>query len=687
MGFLSFITFILMSAQTLLYIILSGIIALLLALFQYLYKAKTSRLNVVFTFLRFLTYFTILLLIINPKFDKTTFYNVKPKLVVAVDNSSSILHLKQNEKIVELVNKLKTNPELSAKFEIDIYSFGSEINQEKSFKFDEERTNISKVFTSLKQAYKGNVAPTLLITDGNQTYGKDYEFTATKFNQPIYPIILGDTTTYSDLKIEQLNVNKYSYLKNKFPVEAILVYNGKKSVNTNFIVTSGNSRVYNKPISFSKRNNSQIINFTLPANSVGVKSYRAQLVPLNIEKNTINNSKEFAVDVINQKTNVALVSDLIHPDLGALKKSIESNEQRTVSIINPNNVINKLNDFQLVILYQPNNTFKSVYSEINKLQKNNFTITGGKTDWAFLNSSQKYYSRNISNIKEDYQALLNENYSTFIVDDLDFKSFPPLRSYFEDANFKTNSETILFKSINGIKTNQPLLSTFEVGNRREAVLFGEGIWKWRAQSYMNDQSFNRFDDFIGKLVQYLASNKRKNRLNVIHESFYNGNDDIIISAQYFNKNYEFDARENLSILVKDKISGVEKTFPFILKNNNYQVNLSSLPASEFNFTVKVDGEPISRSGTFKILEFNVEQQFLNADVTKLQQVAANTNGNSYFIDNTEELINDLLNDNRYKTIQKSNKNTVPLIDFKFLLFLIALSLTIEWFLRKYNGLI
>jgi len=103
--------------------------------------------------------------------------------------------------------------------------------------------------------------------------------------------------------------------------------------------------------------------------------------------------------------------------------------------------------------------------------------------------------------------------------------------------------------------------------------------------------------------------------------------------------------------------------------------------------LQVDGEPISRSGTFKILEFNVEQQFLNADVTKLQQVAANTNGNSYFIDNTEELINDLLNDNRYKTIQKSNKNTVPLIDFKFLLFLIALSLTIEWFLRKYNGLI
>ncbi len=676
-----------MSTETLLYIILSGILALLLALFQYLYKAKASKLNMLFAFLRFLTYFSILLLIINPKFDKTTFYDEKPNLVIAVDNSSSIKHLKQDEKAQVLVDDIKRNKELTDKFNIDFYSFGSDISSSDSVKFDKNRTNISKVFSNLQQVYQGSVAPTLLITDGNQTYGNDYEFTANKYNQPVYPVILGDTITYSDLKIEQLNVNKYAYLKNKFPVEAIVVYNGKESVNTNFIVTAGNTRVYSKPISLSKLNNSKIINFTLPANSVGVKSYRAQVVPLSTEKNTINNSKEFAVEVINQKTNIALVSSIIHPDLGAIKKSIESNEQRTVSIVKPNEIINKPNDYQLIVLYQPNNSFRSIYSELNQFRKNNFIITGTKTDWTFLNSIQNNYSKKVSNAKEEYQALLNTNYSTFIVDDLNFKSFPPLESFFEDVSFKTNSEIILHKTINGINTNQPLLATFESENRREAVLFGEGIWKWRAQSYLNEKTFNGFDDFIGKLVQYLASNKRKSRLNVTYESFYNGNDDIIISAQYFNKNYEFDPRGNLSVVVKDKVSGTTRTLPFILNNNNYQINLSNLQASEYNFTVKVNGEPISRSGVFKILEYNVEQQFLNANVTKLQQVATNTNGSSYFIDNPEDLFTDLLQDNRYQTIQKSNKNTVPLIDFKFLLILIALSLAIEWFLRKYNGLI
>jgi len=78
---------------------------------------------------------------------------------------------------------------------------------------------------------------------------------------------------------------------------------------------------------------------------------------------------------------------------------------------------------------------------------------------------------------------------------------------------------------------------------------------------------------------------------------------------------------------------------------------------------------------------------LNANVTKLQQVATNSKGSIYFIKNTDSLIPNLLNDSRYSIVQKSTKNVVPLIDFKYLLALIALSLSIEWFLRKYNGLI
>ena len=101
----------------------------------------------------------------------------------------------------------------------------------------------------------------------------------------------------------------------------------------------------------------------------------------------------------------------------------------------------------MVILYQPNNTFRLIFSEIDKLQKNCFVITGPKTDWTFLNTIQKNYSKNITNAMEEYQALLNTNYTTFIVDDINFESFPPLESYFDfyDSVFKTNSESFYIK--------------------------------------------------------------------------------------------------------------------------------------------------------------------------------------------------------------------------------------------------
>ncbi|WP_452220803.1 VWA domain-containing protein [Lacinutrix salivirga] len=677
-----------MQTQTLLYIILAGIIALLLALFQYWYNSKhKSKTKVLFTFLRFLTLFSIFLLLINPKFEQNKIYTEKPNLVVAIDNSSSIPHLEQSENVLAFSDFLKSNTQLSDKFNIDMFSFGNTLNLNDSLSFKEETTNISKTVTQLNQIYKNTVSPTILVTDGNQTLGSDYEFAGKKLNQPIYPIILGDTINYTDLKISRLNVNKYAYLKNQFPVEAVLVYNGNSNVSTKFVVKAGNSTVYSKAVQFSKTNNSQLINFTLPANRVGVQSYKAQLVPISNEKNTVNNYKNFAVEVIDEKTKVAIVSSMVHPDLGVLKKSIESNQQRTASFFKPNEIINKLNDFQLVILYQPNNSFKQLYSALEKENKNKFVITGPQTDWNFLNKEAKFYSQDITSQTEDYQPELDTNYGAFIIEDLDFSSFPPVASSFGETQFKVPFQTLLNKTVDGFSTNEPLLVTLESDSRREAVLFGENIWKWRAQSFINNKSFTNFDNFLGKLIQYLASNKRKNRLDVDYESFYQGNNNVLIKAQFFNKNYEFDATETLAITVTDKVSNIVKQFPLLLKGNNYEVDLSQLPASDYSFTVKASRENISKSGNFKILEYNIEQQFLNANVSKLKQLAINSNAKSYFITNYQSIVNDLVNDDRYKPIQKTDKKIVPLIDWKYLLFFIALTLALEWFLRKYNGLI
>ncbi|WP_299781032.1 VWA domain-containing protein [uncultured Formosa sp.] len=674
-----------MPTQTVLYIILAGIVALLLALFQYKYKVKSmSKLYMLFAFLRFITIFSILLLLINPKFEQLELTTVKPKLLVAVDNSNSIVQLEQTEQAKQAVQAIRSNSELNKKFNIEYYNFGKTLNTSQALTFTEKQTDISSALNALQDIYQDEVAPTILITDGNQTFGSYYEFS--NYNQPVYPIILGDTTTYIDLSIRQLNVNKYAYLKNKFPIETILAYNGKETVNTTFFVTSGKQTVYSKNITFNATHTSEVLQFTLPAHKVGLSAYKAQLKPLKFEKNKVNNIKNFAIEVIDEKMNVAIVSNFYHPDLGMLKKSIESNEQRSVSILKPNEIKSKLNDFNLVILYQPDNQFKFIFDAIKAENKNVFIISGSQTDWFFLNEQTNYYEHDITSQTEMYQGAFNTSFSNFIVDDLDFESFPPLQSAFGDLTFFAPYETLLFKKVGNIVTKAPLLATLESNGRREAILLGENIWQWRAESFINEKSFNTFDNFIGKLVQYLSSTKRKSRLVVDFESFYEGVNNVIIKAQFFNKNYEFDGKESLQIKLKNKNTNKISEVPFVLKNNNYQVDLNHLEAAEYEFTVSAITENISQSGSFTVLEYNVEQQFLNANVSKLNLLARKTEGTSYLIANYQSLFEDLISNKKYTTIQKSSKTARGLIDWTYVLGIIVFCLSLEWFIRKYNGL-
>ena len=76
-------------------------------------------------------------------------------------------------------------------------------------------------------------------------------------------------------------------------------------------------------------------------------------------------------------------------------------------------------------------------------------IIGAKTNLNLLNKYQSNYTHDITSQTEEYQPSLNPNYATFIVDNLNFNDFPPLKGAFGKLTFKIPYETILYKTING----------------------------------------------------------------------------------------------------------------------------------------------------------------------------------------------------------------------------------------------
>ncbi|WP_235317735.1 hypothetical protein [Polaribacter sp. Hel1_33_49] len=234
----------------------------------------------------------------------------------------------ENKNVLNLIKNLNDNIDLKKKFELSNFSFGAALQVTDSFSFLENQTNISEAILGVNELQKDKIAPIILLTDGNQTIGSDYEFLNSK--QPIYPIVIGDTAKYVDLKITQLNSNKYSYIKNKFPVEIILNYEGDKSITSQFSIFTDGKTIFRKNVRFSPSKKSVTIVANLNASKEGLQYFTASIRKLTNEKNIKNNIKNFSVEVIDEQTKILVLSSVIHPDIGILKKSIERNKQRFV---------------------------------------------------------------------------------------------------------------------------------------------------------------------------------------------------------------------------------------------------------------------------------------------------------------------------------------------------------------------
>jgi len=655
-----------------------------LGYYQYYYRVKKlTKVSFLLVIIRSLVFFLLMLVLLNPSITKESIINQKAKLSVLVDNSSSITFFKKDSLVHAILQNFKTHKKLNKRFDINYYSFGNLFQQSDSFSFDENQTDISMPLERISKIQKNASNAIVLLSDGNQTIGNDYQYTSIK--DPVFPVVIGDTTKYQDVKIAQINVNRYSFINNQFPVESILQYEGTQTIKLRYSLENNGKIIFSERINFSEKNNSHILKTFIKASKEGTNFFTSKIEYLENEKNVVNNSKNFSVEVIDKQSEILIVSSFYHPDLGALKKAIESDKQRKVTIRIVDNKNIQLNNYQLVVLYQPNNKFNIIIDQLNSNKSSFMLITGSKTDWLFLNNKSLGINKKNINQLENYSARFYNGFLNFSQKNIGFENLPPMIDYYGETTVSIPHQTLLYQSINGFSSQNPLLATANHNNQKKVFLFGEGLWKWRSSSFLKNDSFQYFDEFIGNLVQYASNKKIRNRLDLDINSFYNANSSIQIGAFYVDENYQFDDRATILFTIKNKNSKKKQTFPFSLSGSSYQLELTSLEAGEYEYTIEVDGRNISKKGIFKVNEFLVEEQFTNANSYKLELLAQKTAGKLYFEDKYRLVIDDLTNDTRFSTIQKSKKTIDKLVNWQWLMLLIIGLLSLEWFIRKYIG--
>ncbi len=657
------------------YYLTGFILAFALSAFQYLYKRKAPFLFL----LRFLTYSILILLLLNPKIEKKQKIVHRPELYILADNSSSIKKQQAGKQVDKLIANIKKS-NLSKKYNLHFFQFSDHLKTLDSLTYSESKTAIGQVIDELKLWHqKERKAPVILISDGQNNSGNDYLFSVSNKPFQIYPVVTGDTTYHNDIKIDLLNVNPYVFKGNQFSLEIFVSGNLKKEIQTQLKIIENKSIIASKKIRLSPDKPAVKTDFLLDGKTKGLHQYTAYLTPVKNEKNTLNNRKIFSVEVIENKQKIILISDIIHPDIGALKRSLKTNPYIDFVIKKPSANI-RFSDYNTFVLYQPTSNFNTVVDKILKLNKPWLIITGTHTDWNFINQKKLFFRKDFSGSNEVFFPYQNKKFSLFKLPGINWDDFPPLRDKYGKIYLQTTSETALLSKVQGIATNEALFA-FQ-SEKKQAVLFGENLWQWFIQAGIKEQK-KALQELWLQTFRYLNLNQNFDRLQVNYRHQYFQGNTIKISARFLNENLEPDDKARPIIILKK--SNGKQQIPMLSSGDFYEVNLSNLPPGNYSFSIQNQDKSLRKNGAFRVLSYGLEDKNLQADVKKLSALAQKTNGKIITPAQIDELINELIKTKKFPASVNYQIQQNGLIDIKWLLFLLVLLLSLEWFVKKLRG--
>ena len=644
---------------------------------------------------RFSVVFILSFLLLSPLIKSTTRNIEKPIIVIAQDNSKSIsIHKDSSFVRNEYLAALKSaSEELQKKYEVRWLSFGSKTKASSDVNFNDKQSNISAVFEEVENNFTGrNLGALILASDGIYNEGTNPLYECKKIDAPIFSIAMGDTTLRKDLLISKVMHNEYAYLGNTFPVEVVV--EAKQHLNKPIQVSlSKNGKIVDRQI-ITSNSNSFIRNvaFQLKAEEKGVNHYVVQVEKVDGEVTYRNNQYDFFIEVLDGQQKILVLANAPHPDIAAIRKSIEKNENYECEVFLADQFIKPLNKYNAIILHNlPSvNSNQKLIQDIQKSDIPCIFILGTQINYNAFNNLQTGLSIYPNGNKyNETQASFNKGFSLFTVND-EFnqvsENFPPLLCTFGSYKVSNGASILFQQKIGNIASNEPLVVFNTVGNRKYEFICGEGLWQWYLNNYQEKQNHDVFNEFMSKSIQYVASKENKSLFRVNCNNVFEENEDIEFSAELYNESYELIHDKEVTLRISNS-KGKQFDFAFISSGNSYQLNAGNLPPDNYTYQASAtsNGKVLSYSGKFIVKALFSELAQTVANHQLMQQLASSTQGKMYYPTQLKMMTDELMNSEKIKPVVYNQKNLNDAIQLTWIALLLLCLLSVEWFLRKYFG--
>jgi len=668
-----------------------GYAALLYRKTRHSWGAQTNRL---LFFLRAVLVFLIAFLLIGPILKLTHNTTEKPTLTLLVDNSESVKEAldsgHRNELIQQLTVLRKSLQEEG--YDVVWHDLAGEAPAVEAF--NHPTSDLAGSIRDVIGEYEGkNLAGIVLVSDGIYNSGSSPLYTPSRI--PVYTLGIGDTASRVDLAVKNLDYNKIAYQGNQFPLRAEVLVDGLANDDIRVSVFQAGKLVRQ----LTKNSGTKPLidfDFQLEAHEKGLQRIEVVIDPADPEKNIKNNRTTAFVEVVEGKKKILLIAPAPHPDIKALRSVIEKNsnyefilhipgvKEADAEILRPGKA-------DLIIFHQATDVQGKTAALFSMLAKGPSPIMvtiGTGTNLRALGPAgipvafeKAGWDDATPVINPDFHDFdLSENSSSI------FSKYPPVVIPFGKLTYPSQAAVLLRQQIGSVATDRPLLFAYDDNGRKWGVLVGDGIWRWRMGEFYDRGKADAFDELFSKFIQYLSSHEDKRRFKSFplqHE--FKDSEPVEFESQVYNDLYEPVYGNTIALTITDD-AGKATSYHYITSLGGSRYRIGGLKEGIYKYQASTiaGGKAEEVRGEFLVKAQNIEAQNLMADFGLLRKLAENTGGTFHPATAMRQLNADLMKMGA-KGIIHTEESFDPLINLKWVFFLLLALISTEWFLRKYFG--
>jgi len=661
----------------------------------------------VLIFLRTLALLLLLFLIFDPILRLTYSTKIEPENLIFIDNSKSIAEFTSSsdlEKLSELIEEWNNELYGNAKF----FTFGSSIGEIRNIEsdeidFDAPSTQFNSVIQQIKKS--NNAASVILVSDGINNEGINPEYQLNNISVPIYTVGIGDSSSFADLKIDQIRSNEFIYADHETELEIILKNEDLSDKTATVQIFEDQTLIQTKKVKLSPSGINRV-RFPFNSSEEGEHKLTVKTSTDLEEKNKSNNEKSTVINILATKKKIAVIAGTPSTDLSIIVNSIKQNEDFEVEQIvelQKGVYYNKLRDLSIVkesdiiflVGFPSSNSNENYLSEIESIilstSKPIFFSFTNSIDFNKLKYLQRILPFQFNSISEKFnevQVQTNSTLSGLLGSSENIRdrwnNLPPINLTQTNIVASVSSEVLLNDQKN---IDRPIIFTDNT-NRKSIVVTASNIWRWKLKTPNKENKL--FDNFILNSVKWLAISPKSQYFNVkLNKKNYRLGESITFNANLYDDTYEPINNENIVLEIMDNSRSQQYNFSSI-GNGLYEAIINLNKPGIYNYTAKIQNSaknfaPIKGSINVEPIELELVEGKLNKRF--LASISLITGGKYSGINKTEYLINELNSNYQNKIYLNKTDKELRLSSFELILMIIVLLFSIEWISRKFLRMI